>query len=89
MELQTDARPEGLLKEGLMTQCIEIRMRGGSVSSIIGLPEEWESIRAAAQTVEHLQTLPGWGEFRSVYRVRAANGVARHFIVGESIASPP
>jgi hypothetical protein len=42
-------------------------MRGGSVSSI----------RAEAQTVEHLQTLPGWGEFSSVYRVRAANRVAR------------
>jgi hypothetical protein len=93
MELQAGACPKALLLvsasgKGRVTRCIEIRMRGGNVSSIIGLPEEWESIKAAAQTVEHLQTLPGWGEFTSVYRVRAANGAARHFIVGEPIDAP-
>jgi hypothetical protein len=70
-----------------MTRCIEIRMKAQSVYSIIGLPQDWEPIESAADVVEHLQLLRDWGEFRSVYRVRTADGAVRHFIVGRSSPS--
>jgi hypothetical protein len=66
-----------------MTQCVEVEWAGGTVLAILGIVRDWEEITAGAKSVERIDELSGWREFRSVFRVEPVEGPARHYLVTE------